>query len=66
MTQDTNARPCSCGSGQPSWWEHDARGIELARVCPRCVDRVLARYRPEVLHDAGCELDEDVEPDGEW
>jgi hypothetical protein len=57
----TDARPCGCGSGQPSWWEHDARGIELARVCPRCVDRVLARYRPEVLHDGGYEADEDID-----
>jgi hypothetical protein len=30
------------------------------------VDRVLARYRPEVLHDAGYDLDETVEPDGDW
>ena len=32
-----------------SWWEHDAQGIPLCRVCPECKDEKLARYRPEIL-----------------
>jgi hypothetical protein len=36
-----------------SWWETDAKGIPLARVCPICKDRVLKKYRPEVLTDPG-------------
>jgi len=54
---------CPCGSGLWSSWAHDARGVELARVCPRCEEQVLACYRPEVLYDGSYELDEDVEPD---
>ena len=34
---------------QNSWWEDDAQGIPLARVCEHCVDMVLAGYRPEIL-----------------
>ena len=59
----THARPCRCGSGLPSSWAVDARGVELARVCPRCEERVLAGYRPEVLHDGAYELDEDIDAD---
>lgn len=59
----SDARPCGCGSGLPSTWAVDARGIEIARVCPRCEAAVLARYRPEILADGAYELDEDVEPD---
>ena len=32
-----------------SWWEYDAQGIELAKVCEQCVDAALAGYRPEIL-----------------
>ena len=32
-----------------SWWEHDAQGIPLCRVCPECRETKLARYRPEIL-----------------
>lgn len=32
-----------------SWWEYDAQGIPLARVCDHCRDAKLARYRPEIL-----------------
>ena len=57
------ARRCDCGSGLPSSWAHDARGIEIARVCPRCEEQVLAGYRGEVLEDGSYELDEDVDGD---
>lgn len=32
-----------------SWWEYDAQGIELAKVCEVCVKAALAGYRPEIL-----------------
>lgn len=57
----------SCEGGQHegeyTWWEYDARGIELCKVCDVCVDEKLAVYRPEVLTDSQYECDEDVEPD---
>ena len=36
-------------SNEPSWWARDAQGIELCRICDRCKDEKLARYRPEIL-----------------
>lgn len=44
-----DARPCSCDSGEMSWWEFDAQGIPLTRVCDKCRDEKLSKYRPEVL-----------------
>lgn len=44
-----------------SWWEYDARGIPLARVCERCVSRVLGTYRRDVLYDPGYETTEPIE-----
>lgn len=32
-----------------SWWERDAQGIPLCRVCVKCRAKQLSRYRPEVL-----------------
>ncbi len=50
---DSPARVHSCVGGvmssEPSWWEHDAQGIELCRVCEHCIAEKLARYRPEIL-----------------
>ena len=34
---------------QDTWWEYDANGIPLAKVCPKCVDETLSKYRPEIL-----------------
>jgi hypothetical protein len=56
-------RLCPCGSGKPSWWEHDARGIELCRVCDKCRKEKLARYRPDVLEDPNYWHDEPIEED---
>lgn len=39
---------CDHGSAN-SWWEYDAQGIPLCRVCDDCRDEKLARYRPEIL-----------------
>ena len=59
-------RPCPCGSGKDSWWEYDAQGIELDRVCDDCVDEKLAKYRPEILsgYDQS-DVDEPIEPEDE-
>lgn len=32
-----------------SWWENDARGIPLCRVCSLCRKAKLSKYRPEIL-----------------
>lgn len=56
-------RLCPCGSGLPSWWEYDARGIELCRVCEKCRKEKLAAYRPDVLSDPNYWADEPIEPD---
>jgi hypothetical protein len=58
-----SARPCNCGSGFHSWWEHDARGIPLARVCDGCIDEKLSGYRPEVLSNPAYEADEAIDGD---
>lgn len=42
-------KTCPCGSNKNSWWENDARGIPLARVCVDCRKQKLNKYRPEVL-----------------
>jgi hypothetical protein len=45
-----------------SWWEHDAQGIPLERVCAECREEKLSRYRPEIL--AGytqADVDEPIE-----
>ena len=43
-----------------SWWEHDAQGIPLCRVCSECREAKLARYRPEIL--AGYTQEDVCEP----
>jgi hypothetical protein len=57
-----------CVGGEPSteysWWEHDAQGIPLCRVCDRCRDAKLSTYRPEILsgYDQS-DVDEPIEPE---
>jgi len=47
-----------------SWWEYDAQGIPLARVCDGCVDEVLSKYRPEILSGySQQDVDEPIEGD---
>jgi hypothetical protein len=51
---------------EDSWWEHDGRGIPLARVCDKCYEAVLATYRPEILTGYNeSDVDEPIEGD-EW
>ena len=43
-----------------SWWEYDARGIPLCRVCDKCQKEKLSAYRPEVLSDSNYDHDEPI------
>jgi hypothetical protein len=56
-------RLCPCGSGKESWWENDARGIPLARVCVKCKREKFSRYRPDVLSNPNYAADEQIEED---
>lgn len=58
-----NSRPCPCGSGKDSYWQHDARGIPLCRTCDKCHATKMAGYRPEVLTNSNYECDEPIEED---
>ena len=53
-------------AGEDSWWEYDAQGIELARVCVKCKKAKLAGFRPKILtgYDQS-DVDEPIEGD-EW
>lgn len=55
--------PCNCGSGQDSWWQYDARGIELCRTCPKCHKEKMSKYRQDVLVNPSYECDEPIEPE---
>lgn len=54
-------RLCPCGSGKESWWENDARGIPLARVCVKCKKTKLSTYRRDVLVNPNYSADEAIE-----
>lgn len=49
--------------GDGSWWEHDARGIPLCRVCDKCRAEKLSHYRQDVLADPNYSADEAIEED---
>ena len=53
-------------STEPSWWEYDAQGIPLCRVCDDCRKHKLRQYRPEILsgYDQN-DVDEPINSDGE-
>ena len=57
------ARPCPCGSGKPSYWQLDARGIPLCRTCPSCHKEKMKTYRKEVLTNPNYYADEPIEED---
>lgn len=51
-------------SEEPSWWQLDAQGIPLCRVCSTCRAEKLRGYRPEILTGYGqADVDEPIEPD---
>lgn len=61
MSTNEDLRYCQ-HEGEYSWWEHDAQGIPLARVCDRCVAVKLAGYRPEILSGyTQADVDEPIE-----
>lgn len=33
-----------------SWWEYDARGRPLCRVCPQCKGAKMSTFNPKVLN----------------
>ena len=48
--------------GQYSWWEYDARGIPLCKVCDLCAQAKLSQYRPEILTGyTQADVDEPIE-----
>ena len=49
--------------GEDSWWEYDARGIPLCKVCDLCEETKLSMYRPEVLNNPNYTADEPIEPE---
>lgn len=58
-----DVRPCPCGSGKPSQWTFDARGIPLFRTCGACMGAKLKKVRPDVLTDPDYWSDEPIEPE---
>jgi hypothetical protein len=49
--------------GQYAWWEHDAQGIPLCKVCDLCAEHKLRKYRPEILSGyTQADVDEPIEP----
>ena len=47
-TEDLKHHDCR-EAGESSWWEYDAQGIPLCRVCRLCKEAKLSRYRPCIL-----------------
>ena len=52
---------CPCGSGLESEDIYDARGIYVARVCPKCRKERLKGYRQDIFDDPDYECDEPIE-----
>jgi hypothetical protein len=51
---------------EDGWWEYDAQGIPLCKVCDKCRDQKLSRYRPEILEGyTQADVDEPIEPEPE-
>jgi hypothetical protein len=64
LGENDDERKCDCGSGLPSEWAYDAQGIELDRVCPKCKQKKLGKYRPEILSGyTQADVDEPIEPE---
>ena len=59
-----DVRPCPCGSGEPSQWMFDCKGIPLDRVCTECADAKRARYNPIIFDGyTQADMDEQIEED---
>lgn len=47
-----------------TWWEYDAQGIPLCRVCHGCYDQKMAGFRPEILTGySQADVNEPIEPE---
>lgn len=57
---DSNLRYHRCDPYE-AWWEYDARGIPLCKVCDTCREAKLSIYRPEVLTNSNYECDEEID-----
>jgi hypothetical protein len=61
MTENLKYHQCDPGE---SWWEYDAQGIPLCRVCELCRKAKLSGYRPEILSGYNqSDVDEPIEED---
>lgn len=60
---EQRVRLCPCGSGKEREAVYDARNIFVAFVCPRCRERKLSCYRPEIFVDPQYECDEAIDAD---
>jgi hypothetical protein len=49
--------------GDGSWWENDARGIPLARVCSECRAQKLSHYLLNNLNNPSYSADEPIDPE---
>jgi hypothetical protein len=58
-------KPLACNhTPANSWWEHDGRGIPLARVCGGCREAVLSKYDPKILeYYTQADVDDQIEED---
>ena len=62
--QDLKYHVCSEDPEVTEYWgEYDARGIYLCRVCEKCRDAKLSKYRPDVLTDSNYWHDEPIDYD---
>ena len=62
--QDLKYHVCSEDPEVTEYWgEYDARGIYLCRVCDKCRDAKLSKYRPDVLTDSNYWADEPIDYD---
>lgn len=65
LTFRQSHNPCESGhtNGDGSWWAHDAQGIPLCRVCDKCEQYRLSKYRPEILTGyTQADVDEPIDP----
>jgi hypothetical protein len=64
MTTSTHSCLNRVQSTEPSWWESDAQGIPLCRVCTKCRAEKLSGYRSIVLTGyTQADVDEPIEPE---
>lgn len=63
MSRINTVRPCPCGSGLPSVWRNDARGIPLCRTCTKCHVERMRGYRADVLTNPDYEATEAIDED---